>query len=244
MVLFISCQEKISSFDFYRSWGARESFQSDPLDPGEVEAHILQGSQEEAMLNVPNSSQGSLLSVSAAAQRPILDPLYPPFSTAGCWQGLLKSSTTTGASQKPIVGLLSSSTSSDQQPEKDLALTTTVLLAKYPPEPRKKLSHVVVSHGVPGFLLELKFFLRSLLPPEQRPDKRTTAVGALPFTALDVWHLFKITPAKLLDDQERDMVKAVPASKSSTPPRYDTVIVLDGDEAESTAVQGRIVSVL
>ena len=36
----------------------------------------------------------------------------------------------------------------------------------------------------------------------------------------------------------REAVKAVPICKNTLIPRFDTVIILDTDKAESTAVQG------
>ena len=45
----------------------------------------------------------------------------------------------------------------------------------------------------------------------------------------------------MFDDESdwiRETVKAVPISKGKPFPQFDTVIVLDSDEAESTAVHG------
>lgn len=93
----------------------------------------------------------------------------------------------------------------------------------------------------PGFLAHLKLFLNSLLPPAQQATKQQALQGILPFNNLDVWHQYKFSPSNLFDDDAdgvREIVKAIPISTKSHTPRFDTVIVLDTDEAESTAVQG------
>ena len=66
--------------------------------------------------------------------------------------------------------------------------------------------------------------------------------GTLPSTTLEVWHQYKFTLTNLSDDEldgTRDIVKAVPISAKVLTPRFDTVIVLDSDDAEATAVQGQ-----
>ncbi|KAJ3963557.1 hypothetical protein EV361DRAFT_813277, partial [Lentinula raphanica] len=59
----------------------------------------------------------------------------------------------------------------------------------------------------------------------------------IPFLTLEVWHNFGLVPAKVLDDPEKSRIKARPlTSKRSS--QFDTVIVLETDEAQSTAVRG------
>ena len=99
----------------------------------------------------------------------------------------------------------------------------------------------MIAHAAPAFELELKLFLNSFLPPAQRADKVTALQGSLPFKSLDVWHQFKFMPSNLSDeDGIYEIVKAIPISARTSVPRLDTVIVLDSDEAESTAVQGEL----
>ncbi|KAF5339496.1 hypothetical protein D9757_015386 [Collybiopsis confluens] len=112
-------------------------------------------------------------------------------------------------------------------------------LAKRPHEPRKYLSHIVVSHCAPGFILQLKLFLRSFLPHSQLGSKSNALQSPLPFTAVEVWHHFKLTPLRVLDETERAIVRATPTSRTTSHSRFDTVIVLDGEDAESTAVAGK-----
>ncbi|KAF5343887.1 hypothetical protein D9757_015253 [Collybiopsis confluens] len=116
--------------------------------------------------------------------------------------------------------------------------STMIRLAKQPHEPRKKLSHILVSHCAPGFITQLKLFLRSLLPGNQVGNKNNALQSPLPFSVVEVWHHFKLTPLKILDEPERAILRATPFSRNNSNPRYDTVLVLDSDEAESTAVAG------
>lgn len=113
---------------------------------------------------------------------------------------------------------------------------------KFPSEPRKSLLHIVLSHACPELPAQLKLFLNSLLPLEQQVTKATALDSSLPFTSLNVWHQYKFAPIGLfVDDLDmvQEIVKAIPISGSCPSLWFDTVIVLDSDEAESTAVQGR-----
>ncbi|KIK58907.1 hypothetical protein GYMLUDRAFT_170266 [Collybiopsis luxurians FD-317 M1] len=116
----------------------------------------------------------------------------------------------------------------------------TISLAKTPAELSKSLAQIIVFHATPGFLVQLKLFLAALLPPTQWVSKSTTLEGSLPFTLLDVWHQYKFTPFSLLDDSDaiQKTVKAIPMSRMLATTCFDTVLVLDTDEAESTAVEG------
>ncbi|KAF9044680.1 hypothetical protein BDP27DRAFT_1386570 [Rhodocollybia butyracea] len=111
------------------------------------------------------------------------------------------------------------STSTNQGAQKNditLKLDTNIRIAKHPHEIKKSLNAIANSHNAPG---------------------------CLPFTLLDVWHHFKFTPVNLFDDASdvpKEIVRAAPSSikknsKSKSKSRYDTVIILINDEAESTA---------
>ncbi|KIK50382.1 hypothetical protein GYMLUDRAFT_182852 [Collybiopsis luxurians FD-317 M1] len=115
-------------------------------------------------------------------------------------------------------------------------------LAKSPAELSKSISRILVTHSAPGFVAQLKLFLASLLPPNQAVNKLTALESSLPFSSLDVWHQLKFRPFNLSDNDSnsvQEVIKAILISKHSSIPRFDTVLVLDSDEAESTAVQGR-----
>ncbi|KAF5377714.1 hypothetical protein D9757_009398 [Collybiopsis confluens] len=116
--------------------------------------------------------------------------------------------------------------------------TKSIFLSKYPQEPRKKLTHILASHSSPSFISDLKLYLNALLPDGQQEKRASALQSALPFTTVDVWHHFKFTPIKLLDEVERETVKASPITRKNQIPRFDTVLVLESPSAESTAVQG------
>ena len=60
----------------------------------------------------------------------------------------------------------------------------------------------------------------------------------MPFNHLDVFHGFKFAPASLNDDtEETDAVKAMPL-KGMQPAHYDTVVGMQGEDAEATSLQG------
>ncbi|KAJ3717375.1 hypothetical protein C8R42DRAFT_587311 [Lentinula raphanica] len=112
-----------------------------------------------------------------------------------------------------------------------------LFLSKTPSEPRKTLSSIAILHEAPGFLTSLKLFLNNFVPKKSPPSTRNEIInGLIPFNTLEVWHSFGLTPLKVLDKPE----KLLPLSSSSSTPRYDTVIILENDKAESTAVQGSI----
>ncbi|KAJ3728248.1 hypothetical protein C8R42DRAFT_571370 [Lentinula raphanica] len=116
-----------------------------------------------------------------------------------------------------------------------------LFLSKTPSEPQKTLSSIAILHEAPGFLTSLKLFLNNFVPKKSPPSTRNEIInGLIPFNTLEVWHNFSLTPLKVLDEPEKVIVKARPLSSSSSTPRYDTVIILENDKAESTAVQGSI----
>ncbi|EPS92507.1 hypothetical protein FOMPIDRAFT_1137693 [Fomitopsis schrenkii] len=64
------------------------------------------------------------------------------------------------------------------------------------------------------------------------------APSYLPFSRLNIFHGFVFTTIPLSDSfPERDAVKARPAC-GDQPARFDTAVVLQGDEAEATGLQG------
>lgn len=73
----------------------------------------------------------------------------------------------------------------------------TIQLAKFPPEPKKSLLCIILSHAAPGFPAQLKLFLNSLLPSGQQVNKTTALESTLPFTAVDIWHQYKFAPFSL-----------------------------------------------
>ncbi|KAH9918421.1 uncharacterized protein B0H18DRAFT_882796 [Fomitopsis serialis] len=101
------------------------------------------------------------------------------------------------------------------------------------------LSSIVDKHHAPGFVDAVAQYIYKL--KDGRPLTSSllkTAVDHMPFQRLDVFHGFKFTPESLTDDtQETDAVKAKPA-KAGQAARFDTVVVLQGEDAEATGMQG------
>lgn len=181
MTMFISRQEKISSYDFYRTWGQESDLENDKVPVGEKKE------EEEEHLT--------------AQFRKLSD------------------------SQTPIQ-----------------SNTVQIKISKHPQERNKKLSSISVLHNAPGFVDALKLFLSNYLPQGQRRSKAKALEGTLPFITLPVWHGFGLTPSRILEDPEKALVKAKPFSRTILASRFDTVLVLTEDNAESTAVQGMIFS--
>ncbi|KAH9916351.1 uncharacterized protein B0H18DRAFT_884910 [Fomitopsis serialis] len=73
-----------------------------------------------------------------------------------------------------------------------------------------------------------------------RLNRQEFARTYLPFDRVDVYHKFRFKPCALSDGkEEEDVVKAVPgAIRLGRKNRFDTVIVLENEEAESTGVRG------
>ncbi|KAE9401115.1 hypothetical protein BT96DRAFT_956655 [Gymnopus androsaceus JB14] len=118
-----------------------------------------------------------------------------------------------------------------------------LILAKYPAESKKSLAQILISHAAPGFLAHLKLFLNAFLPLGRRVPDQLALAGTLPFTQLDVWHRYKFSPSNLFDDDLdgiHETVKAIPVSRRSHIPRFDTLIVMVGDDAQSTALDGTV----
>lgn len=116
-------------------------------------------------------------------------------------------------------------------------------LTKHPSQPRKPISLIQHQHDALAFPQRLKEYLNHLLP---RPTSAYEAAKhPLPFDKLDVFHSFKFHPtsideeeSSLPEDQERDTVKACP-SIGNKPSRFDTVVVVYRDDAQSTGLQGK-----
>ena len=61
----------------------------------------------------------------------------------------------------------------------------------------------------------------------------------LPFSKLDVFHQFKFSPHALQDEEEEsDVVKAIPISSKLPSGHFDPVVVLQTDDAEATRMTG------
>jgi hypothetical protein len=114
-----------------------------------------------------------------------------------------------------------------------------ISIAKHPPRPGLLISSIETQHSTSNFSACLLEYLNSLT---QNPvnGRQLHHYYRLPFNRLDVFYQFKFQPTGLEDgDEERDTVKAAPIIKK-LPARFDTVVVLHTDVAESTGVEGML----
>ncbi|KAJ3486723.1 hypothetical protein NLJ89_g11786 [Agrocybe chaxingu] len=112
-------------------------------------------------------------------------------------------------------------------------------IAKYPPYPGRPLSVIEQHHKSPSFSKDLRDYLNAF---RKNPySRREIDFYDLPIQRLDVYSQFKFHPHSLHDDpdgEERDTVKALPTSNALPHGRFDTVVALNTDEAQSTGLQG------
>ncbi|EPS94111.1 hypothetical protein FOMPIDRAFT_1098984, partial [Fomitopsis schrenkii] len=118
--------------------------------------------------------------------------------------------------------------------------TMGITIAKYPPAPQQHLAAIQDRHHAPGFTAALAQYINVLQPQELRLTRGELSQTWLPFTRLDVYHKYKFKPCSLHDGKEEvSVIKAIPASgRTGRKDRFDTAIVLDTEDAESTGVQG------
>lgn len=94
-----------------------------------------------------------------------------------------------------------------------------------------------MGHGASNFVIALKLYL-NYLASHPLPKKQALKLP-LRFSAVDVWHQFKLIPSGLFDDGPRtETIKALPVWKKADVAHYDTVIVMDNDNAEAVSIKG------
>jgi Plavaka transposase len=112
-----------------------------------------------------------------------------------------------------------------------------VKLTKYPNQAGKTIASIETTHQAPGFSQCLKEYLNQFLT--RRTSNNVAHTHPLPFSKLDVFHQFKFSPHALQDDdEESDVVKAMPTSSKQLSGRFDPVVVLYTDDAEATGMAG------
>ncbi|KIY70442.1 hypothetical protein CYLTODRAFT_451745 [Cylindrobasidium torrendii FP15055 ss-10] len=118
------------------------------------------------------------------------------------------------------------------QPDSSRRPFQELLLPKNPTLPRRFVSVVAVEHHLPSLRSQLRDYINDL---ELQHTFVANRYSSIPFDRIDVFHSFKFSREGLDDEtRENDWVKASPLDGG----RYDTVIVLDGDDAEVTGLQG------
>jgi hypothetical protein len=113
-----------------------------------------------------------------------------------------------------------------------------IFRAKYPHHPHSPIIHLLHKYQAPDFEYYLKIYLSKF---------QTTPVTSyllnqrsLPFTKVDIYDMFRFRLDPLQDgDEEKDFVKAMPPSKQLPCSRFDPVIVMVSDKAESTGLTGQ-----
>ncbi|KAJ3964293.1 hypothetical protein EV361DRAFT_979394 [Lentinula raphanica] len=127
------------------------------------------------------------------------------------------------------------SDSPTHSPSHSPATTSTLWLPKQPTAPGKAISAIELGHAVPFFSTNLKRYLAMLTPGSSRVQVEGSSFKQLPFDHLDVYYSFKFSPETLDDERSiKDVVKATPLKGG----RFDTVVVLTGDSAETTSFSG------
>jgi hypothetical protein len=99
------------------------------------------------------------------------------------------------------------------------------------------MAFILDQHRTPDFEYYLKLYLTKF---QVNPLSRHIIDNhSLPFTKVDVFDMFRFHPETLQDEgEENDLVKAIPASSKLPNGRFDTVVALVSDTAESTGLQG------
>ncbi|KAF8874327.1 hypothetical protein CPB84DRAFT_1690249 [Gymnopilus junonius] len=116
-------------------------------------------------------------------------------------------------------------------------------IAKYPNYPQRPISLIQQLHNAPDFAFYLQKYLNSIREP--RLPNQTLQSATLPFSQLDVYNMFRFHPVPLNDDEEEyDIVKAIPRSKSMPDGRFDTAVVMTSKEAESHGLKGKWLEVV
>jgi hypothetical protein len=134
------------------------------------------------------------------------------------------------------------------QPPPGLAQTTSknfagqpIQIAKRPHAPNRSLTEIESDHKCPSFSHHLKLYHNART--HSKIPERQVHTMTLPFTKLDVYHMFKFTPTSLDDgigetnDTDSQTVKAVP-SIAGKAARFDAVVVLHNMDAEATGLEG------
>ncbi|KIY61666.1 hypothetical protein CYLTODRAFT_495138 [Cylindrobasidium torrendii FP15055 ss-10] len=111
-----------------------------------------------------------------------------------------------------------------------------ILLPKNPTLPRRYISVAAYEHQIPKLATHLVDFINRLGLEHARLNNTSPLhYTSTPFDRIDVYHSFKLSREHLNDDgEERDWVKATPLHGG----RFDTVVVLDGEDAEITGLDG------
>lgn len=107
-----------------------------------------------------------------------------------------------------------------------------ISIAKHPNFANRNITIIEDKHKAPDFSHHLRIYMNQL---------NSSSNFSLPFQKLNTYNMFRFHP-EILDDEdkteEHDIVKAIPTSRDLPHGRFDTVVVMVKDTAESTGVAG------
>ena len=117
--------------------------------------------------------------------------------------------------------------------------TQPISIAKTPSHPACDFSFIQDRHDAPDFEHHLKQYLNTFM--EQPIGQRHLDHTPLSFTKVHVYNMFRFHPPAVHneEEEEKDLVKAIPKSAKVPDGCFSTVIVLVNDRAESTGLDGR-----
>lgn len=130
-----------------------------------------------------------------------------------------------------------------QQPQAEIdsesvPLTKKISIAKHPNYPRRQISRIEDKHNAPDFSFYLKAFLNAFI--SNKVSTRHLDQSKLPFQHVNVYNMFRLHPQGIQDDEEEsDIVRALPRSADNPHGRFDTVIAIINNTAESTGLDGK-----
>jgi len=114
---------------------------------------------------------------------------------------------------------------------------STITLAKKPQYSSHPLQIIQATHNCPQLQHHLKQYLNNFLPEPLLNHQIQASI--IPFNNVDVYSMFRFHPETIQDDDEDDIVKAIPSSMSHPEGRFDTVIFIDNENAEATGLEGK-----
>ena len=102
----------------------------------------------------------------------------------------------------------------------------------------KKYCLIEERHSAPHFQHYLKVFLNSF--NTKKVASRHLDAAILPFKQVNVYNMFRFHPQGIHDEEEEsDIVRALSVSQQNPRGRFDTVITISNDTAESTGLDGK-----
>ena len=135
--------------------------------------------------------------------------------------------------QPPETNIIESETDLQQKKKK-----AYISIAKHPNFPRRQISLIEDRHNAPDFSYHLKAFLNEFTT--NKVPSRQLNQSKLPFLHVNVYNIFRFHPQGIQDEEEEsDLVRALPRSAQNPRGRFDTVIAIINDTAESTGLNGK-----